>query len=65
MNFIKAVINFILPPRCVICGKVLDDDKGLCDDCISQIEFLNKAICYKCGYPLFEIPPQGASKPHS
>ena len=53
MSFIKDIINFILPPRCYFCGKVLHEDKGLCDECISKIEFLNKAICYKCGDPLF------------
>ena len=40
MNFIKDIINFILPPRCYICGKVLNEDKAVCDDCISKIEFL-------------------------
>ncbi len=54
MSFIKDIINFILPPRCMVCGKVLDKDKGLCDECISQIEFLNHAICRRCGYPIVE-----------
>ena len=54
MSFLSDIINFILPPRCYICGKILDEDKGICDECISKIEFLNKAICYKCGAPLFE-----------
>ena len=54
IKFIKDIINFILPPRCNLCGKVLDEDKGLCDECISQIDFLNGAICYQCGEPLFE-----------
>lgn len=52
MSFFKDIINFILPPRCACCGKVLDVDKGLCDNCIEQIEFINGAICYKCGQPL-------------
>ena len=54
MSFIKDIINFILPPRCYMCEKVLDEDKGICDECISKIEFLNKTVCYKCGAPLFE-----------
>ena len=54
MNFIKDIINFILPPRCYICGKVLNEDKAVCDDCISKIEFLNGTICHRCGTPLFE-----------
>lgn len=55
MSFIRDIINFILPPRCVVCGKVLDTDKGLCDKCISHIEFINGAICQRCGQPLGEL----------
>lgn len=56
MSFFTDIINFILPPRCAFCGKVLDNDKGLCDSCVSQIEFLNGAICYHCGQPLENVP---------
>lgn len=62
MSFIKDIINFILPPRCYFCGKVLHEDKGLCDECISKIEFLNKAICYKCGEPLFDYDKPDSKK---
>ena len=62
MSFIKEIINFILPPRCYFCGKVLHEDKCLCDECISKIEFLNKAICYKCGDPLFADDGADAKK---
>ena len=62
MSLIKDIINFILPPRCMMCGKVLDVDKGLCDDCISQIEFLNQAICYRCGHPLLDIDKKDSKK---
>lgn len=54
MSFIRDIISFILPPRCYMCGKVLDEDKGICDDCISKIEFLNGPVCHKCGTPLLE-----------
>ena len=62
MSFIKDIINFILPPRCLLCGKVLDEDKGLCDDCISQIEFLNQAICCRCGHPLLDVSEKSSDK---
>ena len=62
MSFIKDIINFILPPRCYICGKVLSEDKAICDDCISKIEFLNGPICYKCGTPLFEQNEKSSKK---
>ena len=62
MRFIKNIINFILPPRCYLCGKVLENDKGLCDECISKIKFLNETICYKCGAPLFDCGESNAQK---
>lgn len=62
MRFITDIINFILPPRCYFCGKVLNEDKGLCDDCISKIDFLNKAICHKCGEPLFDCLESNSPK---
>ncbi len=54
MSLLQKIINFILPPRCLICGKVLDSNKGVCDSCISKIEFINDNICYRCGHPLTE-----------
>lgn len=54
MSLWKQILNFILPPRCAICGKVLEIDKGICDNCVSKIEFINTAICYRCGNPLLE-----------
>ncbi len=52
MNLLRNILNFILPPRCLICGKVLEDNKGLCNSCIDKIEFINGNICYCCGHPL-------------
>jgi len=54
MNLFAELISMILPPRCAFCGKTLSTDKGICDDCITNIEFLNGAICYRCGHPLNE-----------
>lgn len=59
MTLLKNILNFILPPRCTLCGKILKTDKGLCDECIDKISFLNGAICYHCGQPLNEAPVEG------
>ena len=37
-------------------------DKGLCNRCISEINFLNGAVCYRCGTPLNEVPMDGDKK---
>lgn len=52
MSIWRSFINFILPPRCAICGKILSVDKGICDTCIDKIEFIKAPICYRCGSPL-------------
>lgn len=52
MSWWQKIVDFILPPRCALCGRVLKADKGICDDCISQIEFLKSPVCYHCGQPL-------------
>ena len=59
MTIFRDILNFILPPRCALCGKILKTDKGLCDDCISKIDFLNGVVCYHCGQPLPEANNAG------
>ncbi len=56
MNILSKIINLILPPQCYLCGRVLKTDKGLCNKCISEINFINGIICYRCGTPLYEVP---------
>lgn len=51
MSLFRDILNLILPPRCAICGQVLADDKGICDDCIGQFEFISDNVCYYCGQP--------------
>lgn len=58
----KNLVNFILPPRCVMCGKILAVDKGICDDCINEIEFLKPPVCYHCGQPLGDVVQTHSNK---
>lgn len=51
MSFLQDILNVILPPRCAVCGEVLSIDKGICDKCIEDIDFLSDSICYRCGQP--------------
>lgn len=55
MNILHRIINFIFPPQCYICGKIMKTDKGLCNKCISEINFINGTICHRCGHPLDEV----------
>ena len=51
-NLIKLLINTVLPPRCLHCGKIINNDNSLCSDCFEQISFITKPYCIHCGAPL-------------
>jgi len=56
-GWLQNIINFILPPRCLLCGKILSDNNGLCSECFSKINFISHPMCTRCGTPL----PSGKS----
>ncbi len=52
MTWLTDVINFVLPPRCLNCGRILAENTGLCASCFDEIAFITKPYCRKCGHPL-------------
>lgn len=50
--WLKKFINLILPPRCLICGKIIETDNALCSECFNDITFITKPYCQCCGRPL-------------
>lgn len=42
----RGFLDLILPPRCVVCGKV---ETWLCEGCTSQLSFFTGPVCPKCG----------------
>lgn len=50
--FFQKVIDILLPPRCLKCGKILGDANGLCPECFNEITFIGKPYCHCCGIPL-------------
>ena len=54
MNILKDILNFLLPPRCINCGKIISDDIGLCSECFNNINFISEPCCKCCGYPFSE-----------
>lgn len=52
MSFWSEIINWILPPRCLKCGKILPEDIGLCQNCLDAFNFISGPYCKKCGFPL-------------
>lgn len=49
-----AALNFILPPRCALCGVQTGSTGALCADCWQQVRFIAAPQCAQCGYP-FEL----------
>lgn len=58
MGILYKILNSILPPRCIKCGKILYEEDGLCPDCFNEISFITQPYCQKCGHP-FETEPDG------
>jgi len=48
---INAVIDFMYPPRCSLCGHYCADEEGICPDCLSQIHYIGRPLCIRCGTP--------------
>lgn len=57
MTILQQILDLILPPRCLKCGKVLHDGDGLCPECFNELTFISQPYCSKCGQP-FEKAPQ-------
>lgn len=59
MKIWEQFLNCILPPRCLKCGCILSDNRGLCPRCIQEINFITAPYCQKCGHPLETLPENG------
>lgn len=54
-SIIHIVVDFIYPPRCAACDKILKENEinaGFCRRCRSIICLTSGATCMKCGKPL-------------
>lgn len=52
-TLIEKITDFLLPYRCLKCGKILTSAGYLCDSCVSDINFITSPYCHKCGTPLY------------
>ncbi len=50
-ELLQNLINLLLPPRCLICGKTLGKNNGLCAQCFNKIKFISTPYCECCGRP--------------
>jgi ComF family protein len=47
-----AVLDMVLPPRCLACGEPVAGIRQLCAPCWSGAEFVSDPKCARCGLPL-------------
>ncbi|MDR2527019.1 MAG: ComF family protein [Rickettsiales bacterium] len=56
MNFLKIFLRFLYPPKCVICGKIIQEYDALCENCWSNVKQIVRPFCNKCSSPIeFDI----------
>ena len=49
---LQTALRLIYPPRCTICGAMVESDFGLCGPCWRDTPFISGLICDACGLPL-------------
>lgn len=47
----RDILNFLLPPRCINCGRIVEEENGLCPECFHQTTFISAPYCRHCGLP--------------
>jgi len=58
---LRAIVDFVLPPRCPSCGVIVTGTLRLCLDCWSRLDFLAPdAGCAGCGTPFADAQPEGS-----
>lgn len=51
MNFFRAVVDFVYPPRCIICGEFVNSEAEFCAKCLSDFQEAAHPMCTICGLP--------------
>lgn len=58
----RALLDMLLPPRCLSCTAVTDNPGGLCGSCWAQMPFVEPPWCQRYGSPFtHDIGPDGLS----
>ena len=46
-----AVLDILVPQRCIICPQEVSGDPGLCPTCWADMPFIDHPVCYRFGTP--------------
>ncbi len=49
---LQMAVHMVYPPRCLICGGLVESDFGLCGSCWRDTPFITGLVCDLCGVPL-------------
>ena len=60
LGIINKIIDFVLPNRCLACGKTINSCDALCNECFSKITFISEPYCDCCGMPLSKTISDGS-----
>ncbi len=47
----KLALDTVLPPRCLACGELVDQQGQICATCWPSLDFIAKPFCATCGLP--------------
>jgi len=48
---LRALLDFIYPPRCGVCGEFIEEHKPMCPDCEALLPMIDHPMCIVCGTP--------------
>lgn len=57
-QFARRALDVLLPPQCLNCGTLVEEQGALCLDCWQDVTFISQPHCAICGLP-FEFAGQG------
>ena len=49
---LQTLVRLVYPPRCLVCGGLVETDLGLCGTCWRETPFISGLRCDLCGVPL-------------
>ncbi len=52
---LNKIIDYIFPPKCAFCGKILTEKTPVCSDCMITLPFIEGDTCDCCGAPIEEF----------
>lgn len=55
-----ALVDALLPPRCLSCGDEVESQGGICGSCWNKLHFIAAPYCPCCGHPFDMAMPEGA-----